>query len=251
MSTKAPVVARDSPALQGSTFLRAKQASVNELRAGDVAVIGVPHDVTKISRSGARGGPDAIRQATLMFDYATEHMAGGELIDIDRKRSYRYNKSRLRDLGNIELTADSAENFKRIRSAIAAVAATGAIPLILGGDHFITYPNVSGVAKARSGPLAYFHIDMHLDLADDVPGFGRLASGTPVRRLVDDKILSPERVVIVGVESLHHRNEWSYAEKMGIDVISSASLRSASGSARFQAAIERVMKGAEAAYVSI
>jgi agmatinase len=251
MSSKAPIEVGGSPALQGSTFLRARPAITTELRPGDFAVVGVPHDVTKISRPGARFGPSAIRQATMMFDYATEHMAKGELIDIDRQASFRYQKDHLKDLGDLDLTSDAATNFDRIRDAIAEVVGAGATPVVLGGDHFITYPCVTGVRKRRPGPIAYFHIDMHLDLADDVPGFGRLASGTPVRRLVDDGTLTPDRIVIVGVESLHHRNEWSYAQSQGIEVISSTALRSATGSSTFQSAINRVMTNSDAAYVSI
>jgi arginase family enzyme len=140
-------------------------------------------------------------------------------------QAHRWRGAPIFDLGDLALGTDVAANVDTITNAVGEVAATGAFPVLLGGDHFVTYPAVTGVARARQLELAYLHIDMHLDLADSVPGYGRYASGTPVRRMVEAGVLAPERVAIVGVEAFQHRNEWEYAQDSGIAVVSAAALR--------------------------
>src|SRR5438045_760185 len=65
------------------------------------------------------------------------------------------------------------------------VADTGAIPIVLGGDHSITWPAATAVAEVRRpGSIGIVHFDAHADTANDT--FGVLAShGTPMRRLIE------------------------------------------------------------------
>ena len=114
----------------------------------------------------------------------------------------------------------------------------------------MTYPIVTGLSAQTDAPLAYLHIDMHLDLADDVPGFGKLASGTPLRRLVEGEILDPERVVIFGAESFQHRDEWEFARDSGIEVISAAAVHRQGVRDALVPAVERITKDGRGLYVS-
>jgi arginase family enzyme len=215
--------------LQGTrlleTFLDAPRATTEDLRPGSIAIIGLPHDATKISRRGAAEAPAEIRAATSMFHFAVTEMAAGEVVDIDRQLAFRWAGAEMFDLGDLPLTDDVDSNLEAISDAIEAAAASGALLVVLGGDHFVTFPVVRGLSRATKNPPSYLHIDMHLDLADDVPGYGKYASGTPVRRLIEAGSLDPQRVAIVGVESFQHRNEWSYARETGIEVVSAAALR--------------------------
>jgi agmatinase len=111
---------------------------------------------------------------------------------------------------------------------------------------------VRGLARTCDKPLAYLHVDMHLDLADTVPGYGKHASSTPLRRLIEAGTLDPRRVAIVGVESFHHRNEWTYAQDTGLAVVSAAALRREGIGATLSRLYEERFAGAEAGvYVSL
>jgi agmatinase len=59
--------------------------------------------------------------------------------------------------GNIEKT------FDQISKAVSHVYASGAFPVVLGGDHSIGYPTVRGVAEHLSGNLGIIHFDRHVD----------------------------------------------------------------------------------------
>lgn len=233
------------------TFLGAPRATAAELDAESIAVLGAPTDATKISRRGAAAGPAAIREATSMFHFAVTRMAGGRVVDLDERRAFRWADGKLADLGDVEVYDDASQTMASISAAIAEVRSTGALSLLLGGDHFVTYPAVTGAAGAASQPIAYLHVDMHLDLAESVPGFGPLACGTPVFRLIEDGVLDPERVAIVGVESFQHRVERDYAVEKGIEIVSARDLRREG----IGATLDRLIKGRLGAeggvYVSI
>jgi len=242
--------------LQGTrlleTFLDAPRATTADLKPGSIAVLGLPHDASKLSRRGAAEAPRAIREATSMFHFAVTEMAAGEVVDIDRERAYRWTGTEIFDLGDLELGDDVDANLERISDTVEAVAAKGALPVVLGGDHLVTYPTVRGLARTFEAPPSYLHIDMHLDLAHSVPGYGRHASGTPVRRLIAAGALDPVRVAIVGVEGFQHRNEWSYAQETALAVVSAAGLRREGMRATLERLYEERLAGAEAGvYVSL
>lgn len=233
------------------TFLGAPRATAAELDTESIAVLGAPTDATKISRRGAAAGPAAIREATSMFHFAVTQMADGHVVDLDEHRAFRWADAKLADLGDAEIYDDATQTMESISKAIAKIKSTGALSLLLGGDHFVTYPAVTGVASAVAQPIVYLHVDMHLDLAESVPGFGRLACGTPVRRLIEDGVLDPKQVAIVGVEGFQHRIERDYAVEKGIEVVTARDLRREG----IQSTLERLLRGRLGAeggvYVSI
>jgi arginase family enzyme len=238
------------------TFLRSPRGTVADLTPGSIAVIGVPHDATKISRRGAAEGPSAIRRATAMFGVAVEDMAGGEVVDIDLGKAYRYRQpSPLVDLGDLAVDGDAETVSARVKQAVRSVVEVGALPLTFGGDHFTTFGCVlglrEGLDRASRGSFAYLHIDLHLDLADVVPGFGRFASGTPLRRLIEAGAVDPRRCVIFGAESFAHRNEWDFACSHGINVVSLKRLREGGLRACLDRALGPALEGSEGLYASI
>ena len=78
------------------------------------------------------------------------------------------------------------------------VADTGAIPIILGGDHSITWPAATAIAEVRSPKrVGIVHFDAHADTAND--GWGVLAShGAPMRRLIESGAIDGRNFVQVG-----------------------------------------------------
>ena len=73
----------------------------------------------------------------------------------------------------------------RLENAVRTVAEAGAIPVVLGGDHTITWPDVTGAAHAVGwGRVSVIHFDAHADTGMDQ--FGSLIGhGLPMRRLIE------------------------------------------------------------------
>ena len=82
---------------------------------------------------------------------------------------------------------------------VLEVASSGAIPIVLGGDHSITWPSATAIAEVRRpGSIGIVHFDAHADTAAD--DWGVLAShGTPMRRLIESGAVKGKNFVQVGL----------------------------------------------------
>lgn len=159
-------------------------------RRPDVAIVGAPFDDAVSHRSGARFGPRAIRQAqytTGSINSLQLDVEPFELIDVV-------------DAGDANIVPAWIERAHAlIYRKVLGVARSGAIPIVLGGDHSITWPSASAVAEVRRpGSIGIVHFDAHADTAND--DWGVLAGhGTPMRRLVESGAVLGRNFVQVGL----------------------------------------------------
>lgn len=151
----------------------------------DVVIIGAPLDGGTTYRSGARFGPSAIRQACyLPQDGSRPSLA----LRVDGLRDLK-----VYDAGDVEMFSGNIEDsVRKLEEAVYKVAAAGAIPFSLGGDHTIAWPDHTGVARHHGfGKVSMIHFDAHADTADIQAG-SLVAHGTPMRRLVESGALRGE-----------------------------------------------------------
>jgi agmatinase len=158
-------------------------------RQPDVAVVGAPFDLHTTNRPGARFAPRALR--ALAYNPGTYHLdLGIEIFDwID-----------LVDAGDAHCPHGMPEESHRnIEAKVAAVAQRGIFPVIVGGDHSITWPAATAVARHRGwGTVGVVHLDAHADTADVIDG--NLAShGTPMRRLIESGAVRGRNFVQIGL----------------------------------------------------
>jgi agmatinase len=155
----------------------------------DVAVVGAPFDVSTTNRPGARFGPRAIRSQA--YEPGTYHLDLG--IEI-------FDWLEVIDYGDAHCPHGRTEaSHSNIRVKVREVASRGIIPVILGGDHSITWPAATAVADHHGfGNVGIVHFDAHADTADIIEG--NLAShGTPMRRLIESGAVLGRNFVQVGL----------------------------------------------------
>jgi agmatinase len=159
-------------------------------RAVDVAIVGAPFDDAVTHRPGARFGPRAIRAA---------QNSSGSIhslqLDVDP-----FELLTVVDAGDANIVPSWIERgHAMIYRKVAEVARSGAIPIIFGGDHSITWPAATAVAEVRRpGSIGIVHFDAHADTASD--SHGVLAShGTPMRRLIESGAVKGKNFVQVGL----------------------------------------------------
>jgi len=164
-----------------------------DLRAAevDIAVIGAPIDMG-VGMRGAGEGPSALRAAMRgASGGGRPHMHVGvawkrELVAVD--------------YGNAPIDLLSVErSMPPVRKLVREVAETGAIPVVIGGDHSLEYPNVAGVADVYGkGNVGVIHFDAHFDAGDPINGH-LISHAQPIRRLVDDGHILGKNYIQVGV----------------------------------------------------
>ena len=125
--------------------------------ATPAAILGVPYDASSSFRRGPARAPATIREA--VWSPAGNSWTEA-LIDIS-------DESVLVDGGDIAI--DAADPRGSIQAGVERIRATGVRPILLGGDHSITYPIVRGV-RLTAGPITIVHVDAHTDLYDEFEG---------------------------------------------------------------------------------
>ena len=156
----------------------------------DVAIVGAPYDDSVSHRPGARFGPRAIRQASY-------HAGAINSLQLDIEP---YDWLNVVDAGDAPVTPmDTDRAHAVIERKVLDVARSGAVPIVLGGDHSITFPSASAVARAVAPrTLGIVHFDAHADAANAT--WGNLRShGTPMRRLIESGAVAGRNFVQVGL----------------------------------------------------
>ncbi len=177
------------------TFLGVDHCSLEDpasLEGAAVVVIGAPYDAGTVYRPGARFGPQAIRMADyLPHDGSRPHLA----LRVDPLRDLR-----IVDAGDIEMPGVETETaLRRLEHAVYAVRAAGAIPVVLGGDHTVALPDVTGVARHVGwGRTSVIHFDAPAATAPDQCG-SLIGHGTPMRRLIESGATRGDRFLQIGL----------------------------------------------------
>jgi agmatinase len=187
-----PVVSMYGPDV---TFLGVERADLDapdSYRTADVVIVGAPFDGGTSHRPGTRFGPLAIRTTDyLPHDASRPHLA----LRVDPLRDLR-----VVDVGDIEMPSGETElSLNRLEDAVAAITEAGGIPVVLGGDHTIALPDVTGVARHLGyGRVSVVHFDAHADTGDTQ--FGSLyGHGTPMRRLIESGAARGDRFLQIGL----------------------------------------------------
>ena len=159
----------------------------------DVVILGAPFDGGTSHRPGTRFGPQHIRQTCyLPHDGSRPSLA----LRVDGLQG----DLTVYDAGDVEMFSGDAERSVRdLQRAVHTVTANGAIPLVLGGDHTIAWPDAAGVAQhLGQGRVSMIHFDAHADTGDVT--FGSLVGhGQPMRRLIESGALRGDRFLQIGL----------------------------------------------------
>jgi formimidoylglutamase len=212
-------------------------------RGVDVAIVGAPFDDAVSHRSGARFGPRAIREAQYTSGSVNSLQLGIEPFEI----------LTVVDAGDANVIPAWIERghaviYRKVRE----VAAAGAIPIVLGGDHSITWPSATAIAEVRHpGTIGIVHFDAHADTAND--DWGVLAGhGTPMRRLVESGAVLGRNFVQVGLRGYWPPVEvFEWMQEQGLRYHFMSEIEERGMDAVIDVAISEALDGADAIYLSI
>jgi len=192
------------------TFMRLPHVPLDDPRLAEVEVglIGAPWDGGTTNRPGPRHGPRQLRDASTMI--RAQHGISG---------IRPFAAMNCADLGDVAPNpADVQDSLRRMTEFFAQVRAAGIIPLTAGGDHLCTLPILRALAHDR--PLGMIHFDSHTDLFHSYFGGQMYTHGTPFRRAVEEGLLDPHRICMIGIRGTAYDSEdRDFARAEGIRVI--------------------------------
>src|SRR5437868_5882362 len=177
------------------TFLGVERCDLDQpetFKGADAIIIGAPYDAGATYRGGARFGPKMVRPSgSLPADSSHPHLA----LRVDPLQDLR-----VLDAGDVEMPGmEQRLPLDNLENAVRIVSEAGAILIVLGGDHTITWPDVTGVARAVGwGRVSVIHFDAHADTGD--VQFGSLIGhGLPMRRLIESGACRGDRFLQIGL----------------------------------------------------
>ncbi len=208
-----PVDPIKSPRFSGiKTFMRLP--FIKKLEGVDFAIIGVPSDAGASFRTGQREGPAAIRKVSALLRHHNpilsispyEFLSGIDYGDLPVVPGY------------IE------EGYKRIEANLIPVLEADIIPILLGGDHAITLPELRVITKIH-GRVSLIHFDAHSDTVDEY--FGKPYNhGTPFKRAVEENLLLVDNSIQVGLRgSVYSDKHLDIPKDLGFEVITAQEFR--------------------------
>lgn len=169
--------------------------STDTYEQAEIVLFGAPMDLTVSFRPGTRQGPQQVRQAS----YGLEEYS----VDLERDLAdYRYY-----DAGDVALPFGTAqESLRRIGLVTAEILSGGKFPLVLGGEHLISFAVIKEIAKVYPG-LVVIHFDAHADLREEYLG-EHLSHATVMRRVTD--LIGGQNLYQFGIRS-GTRDEFDFA----------------------------------------
>ena len=171
-----------------TSFLRRRYTK--DLTGAQIAVTGVPFDQAVTNRPGTRLGPRAIREASTLMAF-------------DRPYGWDFNVMEdcdIVDYGDLAFDYANIPAFPdKLTDHIRTILAAGAMPLVLGGDHYISFPVLRALAETH-GPLSLVHFDAHSDTWPD-DDMSRVDHGTMFYKAVKSGIVDPARSVQIGIRT--------------------------------------------------
>jgi agmatinase len=196
-------------------------------------ILGVPFDVTSTYRTGARFGPNAIRQASLNIE--THSMRTG--IDVEDLL--------LHDLGDLHVAANTENTLETLEHVIKSITENRKTPVTIGGEHTITL----GIARSlrdKASKTAIISFDAHLDLRNEYLGL-KLSHTTFMRRINEE--VKPAKIIEVGTRAVC-KEELAYAKKAGIEFLTTQQIRK-EGSKRSADRLTEMLEEHKSIYLSV
>jgi agmatinase len=163
-------------------------------------LLGIPYDDGSSFQRGPAQAPAAIRAAlhspsTNSWNEACVQVAG------------------VADAGDVVFTS-GVDPYETIQQEVGALFARGALPILLGGDHAITWPILKAVRK-HAPRLTILHLDAHNDLYPDFEGNPR-SHASPFARIMEESLC--DQLVQVAMRCPSGPQQ-VYVEKFGVKVV--------------------------------
>ncbi len=211
----------------------------------DVAIVGAPYDDGVSARPGARMGPKAIRSAP--YHWGTRD-AWSIQTEVEP-----FEVLTVVDAGDAPVVPGRPERSLRvIHEKVRRVAGAGAVPIVLGGDHSITFPSAAAVARVQDPrTVGIVHFDAHADTGADQWG-SLIGHGQPMRRLIDEGWVAGRNFVQVGLRGYWpDRATFGWMREQGLRWHTQVEMEERGVDEVIDAAISEALDGPDLIYLSV
>jgi agmatinase len=233
-----------------NTFLKAEPATVEVAGEADAAVLGAPYDGAVSNRPGARYGPGAVREESAWWAYLSGYKGG--LTNMRTGSQVDYSALSLVDCGDVPVfPMDHETTAAAIEAHVGTVAAQGTMPVLIGGDHYCTYPAFCGFAAgADHDAVGLVQIDAHTDTVSESAVYGEHFHGSSTHHIADSPYVDYDHVSQVGIRGYESPGFFEFAEETGLNLFTMTDVQRDGIGPVVERALEAAAEDTDAVYVT-
>ena len=213
-------------------------------------IFGVPWDGgASLGRPGSRYAPAKVREA---LAWIGNRIQDEKVVAVEKQAVVSLKDVCVRDFGDVDIASSAfGETFARIASKAGEVLDRGFIPLVIGGDHSISFPLIQELQRHCEGNIGLIHLDAHLDLLDDSARQGKFSHSSEIRRAVELERVNSRNLVQIGVRGFNYPKNWEFVRAEKITHFTPQHLRDAAIAEIADRALEIAGRGTERIYLTV
>lgn len=198
-----------------ATFVASDYVTLEESKDYEVSVIGLPVEMGLTYRGGAAEAPRKIRECSMW-----KKIDGMECYDYDNRKYVKTNDLKICDLGDMNIWHGDMEKTQNAIIETISKVRENSFPVILGGDHSITYGSLIGVKKGGNyKKIGLIQFDAHNDTEPDTPFFSRINHSNQFTNLIKEGYIDGHDMLTIGLRGICNRVWNDFAEEQGITII--------------------------------
>ena len=213
-------------------------------------ILGLAYDTTaSLGWPGARYAPNQIRNS---LQWILNRIRDNKLFDTENNKVVDMSKLTIKDFGDVSISRyDHEKSVDELKACIDKVFAAGHSPILLGGDHSVTWPGIRSLYDNTTGKIGIIHLDAHLDLVEDSPIQGKYSGSSEIRRAIETDRISGKNVVQIGIRGYNYAEHYDFIEKSGITVITPSKFFEEGARSIAELALEIASQGTEHIYLTV
>jgi len=209
------------------------------------------------ARTGAWAAPDYIRKCSPAYNWQVSGLFCPDVSDDFRVMDYL----EFMDYGNVDLEGlwDPYEMVKRAVAKVGDIVKSGAVPLVMGGDHAIPYPAVRAISEHTDGKTGIIWFDSHYDVGyggEQPRPYNHMCepnAENAIYNILRTSDVEPENICIVGINGPTYNTIGmaKLAKNLGITVFTAEDVRQRGIEEITSRALEVSARGTERTYISL
>ncbi|MCG8485600.1 MAG: agmatinase family protein [Clostridia bacterium] len=199
---------------------------------------------------GARYAPDSIRKAIAGIQSRFEE---NKIFDVVNNRIIDFSKIDFKDFGNTDHISrySHEKTIEEIKNNINIIFQQGYTPILLGGDHSITWPGILSLYENTSGKIGIIDFDAHLDIKYYSEVQGKYSGSSQIRRAIELERICGENVVEIGPRGYNYPEHYEFIKESKMTIIPPKEVFDQGVEAVAKKALELAKKGTDHIYLTV
>lgn len=213
-------------------------------------LLGLAYDTSaSLGWPGARYAPNNIRES---LKWILNRIRDNKIYDVESGKIIDMTQIDFKDFGDVVISRyDHEKSIMELKECIDEVFRLDYLPILLGGDHSVTWPGILSLHDNSQGRIGIIQLDAHLDLVDESVIQGRYSGSSEIRRALELERIWGENIVQVGIRGYNYAEHYHFIKGNNITVITSKEFFDEGPEIIAEKAIQLARKGTQHIYLTI